>query len=64
MGVLQGHGSHTPLQDEGEMPVMDLVKREASEWTQRSDADSGTPAQKQKPTVVNVDREHRDGCTN
>ena len=26
MGVLQGHGSHTPLQDEGETPMMDLVK--------------------------------------
>ena len=26
MGVLQGHGSHTPLPDEGEAPMMDLVK--------------------------------------
>ena len=26
MGVLQGHGSHTPLQDEVETPMMDLVK--------------------------------------
>ena len=27
MGVLQGHGSHTPLQDESETPMMDVVKR-------------------------------------
>ena len=27
MGVLQGHGSHTPLQDEVETPMMDLVKK-------------------------------------
>ena len=25
MGVLEDHGSHTPLQDEGEEPRMDLV---------------------------------------
>ena len=25
MGILQDHGSHTPLQDEGEEPMMDLA---------------------------------------
>ena len=37
---------------------------EASENTQKPDAESETLAQKQKQkkTVVSVDREHRDGC--
>ena len=30
MGILQGHGSHTLPQDEGETPMMDLVKKGCS----------------------------------
>ena len=43
------------------------MNTEASVRTRRSDAGSETLAQKQKQkqkrTVVSVDREHRDGCT-
>ena len=41
-----------------------VQKRFGTQLKENSDADSETPAQKQKQTVVNVDREHRDGCTN
>ena len=48
------HGSHTPLQDEGDKPMMDPVNTE----TRR---DHGKK-RAQKQTVVSVDREQRDGC--
>ena len=48
------HGSHTSRQDDGDEPMMDLAEAAYSE----------TRAQKQreKQTVVSVDRYHRDGC--
>ena len=46
-------GSHTPLEDEGDEPVMDLV----TELQNRHEH-----ARAQKQTVVSIDREHRDGC--
>ena len=50
-------GSHTPLQDEGDEPMMDLVTGCKADVNTEA---GKTPAQKQ--TVVSVDREHRDGC--
>ena len=52
------HGSHTPLQDEGDEPMMDLVTGLQTRCEHRDPGE--TRAQKQ--TVVSVDREHRDGC--
>ena len=71
IGILQDCGSHTPLQDEGEEPRMDLVngcspslhvqtryEHRGLSTTQKPDAESEKPAQKQKQkqTVVSVDR--------
>ena len=54
-------GSHTPPQDDGDEPMMDLVTglrrhehRPKEESTRKSVA--------QKETIVSVDRERRDGC--
>ena len=57
IGILQDHGSHTPLQDEGEEPMMGLASSLQTRYEH-------TQNQKQKQTVVSVDREHRDECTN
>ena len=55
------YGSHTPLQDEGDEPLIDLVKDCSPEKDTETRRDHGkTRAQKQ--IVVSVDREHRDGC--
>ena len=48
------HGSHTPLQDEGDEFMMDLVTGLQTRCEHR---DPG-----EKHAVVSVDREHRDGC--
>ena len=48
-------GSHTPLQDEGDELILDLAQ------TRCEHRDQGE-ARAQKQIVVNVDREHRDGC--
>ena len=49
------HGSHTPLQDEGDEAF-------DGSGTQAVDSETLAQKQKQKQTVVSVDREHRDGC--
>ena len=48
------HGSHTPLQDDGDEPMMEGLQ------PRHRHRDPETTAQIQ--TVVSVDREHRDGC--
>ena len=54
------HGSHTPLHDEGDEPLMYLVKGCSPDIDTETRRDHGkTRAQKQ--TVVSVDSEHRDG---
>ena len=50
------HGSRTPLQDEVEETMMDLVTRLQTKCEHRDLVE----ARAQKQTVV--DREHRDGC--
>ena len=57
------HGSHTPLQDEGDELMMDLVTAMHTRYEYR-DLTWSRKTREQKQTVVNVDREHRDGCTN
>ena len=51
-------GSHTPLQDEGDEPMMDLVTGLQTRCEHRDQGE----ARAQKQIVVNVVREHRDGC--
>ena len=53
------HGSHTPQQDDGGVPMMDLVTGLQTRCENKS---PGCEARAQKQTVVSVDREHRDGC--
>ena len=60
---LQDHGSHTPLQDEGEEPMMGLASSLQTRY-EHTQKQKQNQKQKQKQTVVSVDREHRDECTN
>ena len=60
MGVLQ-MGSHTPLQDEGRSFYGGSGLKDLQTRYKYRDPRYVTPVQKQKQTVVNVDREHRDG---
>ena len=63
IGILQDHGSHTPLQDEGEEPMMGLASSLQTRY-EHTQKQKQNQKQKQKQTVVSVDREHRDECTN
>ena len=52
---------HTPLQDDGDDPMMDVVKGcrpDIDTETRREYGDTST----KKQTVVSVDPEHRNGC--
>ena len=56
------HGSHTPLQDDGDESMIDLVTGFQPRHEQRPKEESTGKPEAQKQTVVNADREHRDGC--
>ena len=54
---------HTPLQDDGDEPMMDLVMglQTGRHEHRPKEESTGKPAAP-KQTIVNVDREQRDGC--
>ena len=56
------HGSHTPLQDDGDEPMMDLVKGlQTRRHEHRPKEESAGKLVAQKQTSVSVDCERRDG---
>ena len=63
IGIQQDHGSHTPLQDEGEWSIMDLASSLQTRYDYTVDSETLAQKQKRKRTVVSVNREHRDGCS-
>ena len=57
------HGSYTPLQDDGDEPMMDQVTvLQIWRHEHRPEEESTWKCVVQKQTIVSVDRERRDGC--
>ena len=56
------HGSHTPLQDGGDEACDGCGEGTAAPTLTETRRDHEKKTRAQKQTVVDVDREHRDGC--